>query len=152
MSRGTIRRDGGRLAVLLALLALSLGAAACGGSDDDEATAQKGHAAGMTGDEREIHDLYAEVTDRFYAKDAAGVCGLMTDAARRDQGKKSKQTCEEWFKALWQSGTLGKNKPYIAKLAIRGGKAQARVKTKNSKLYPVEFTREDGRWKVSDGF
>jgi hypothetical protein len=151
----------GRPALLLAALVLALAVVACG-SDDDGGSAEvaqagsddRGGAGGAepvaTGGspEDQIKAVYAAYVAGFYDKDPEAICATMTTSLQRQIA--ASRTCASVFEPIVAS-ELGKSKPYIAKLTVRGSKATATVKTKTSNGYPARFAKQDGVWKISGG-
>lgn len=163
------RRSLTRLAVLAALLALVAGG--CGGSDDgdgaDASAANGGDGSSgveraaseggpattaeqASGPEAEIRALYAELVENVYAGDMRAACAALTESARRRLSGGG--SCPAAMRSRLDPKTLSKNRPSIVGLEVRGSKAVAQAKTKNSNKYAVPFVREDGEWKIDGGF
>lgn len=154
------RHMGLRLAALAALLALVLGAAACGDSDDEgsdgnggQAAAQDGGSTATTADnspEGQVRATYGKFVEAFYSKDAKGVCEVFGPIPRKQAMTKPGVTCEEGFGEYLEGlGTMSKHKPYVVKLRVDGPSALAQVRTKTSDIYPVRFDKLDGEWKIN---
>jgi hypothetical protein len=145
-----------RALALLAVLVLALGAVACGDDGDggDSPNAQGGDGETTAVDnspEGQIRSTYASFVDTFYGKDATAVCESLTASARKRVGR-DHQGCEKRFQTLFDSTTLGRNKPYVVHLRVDGPRALALVKTKTSNRYPVPFQKENGEWKLDGGW
>jgi hypothetical protein len=148
--------------LLVALLATTLGAAACGDDGDgDKATAQ-GQGEGQpreTGDaapvgntpEAQIRTAHEEFIKAFYSKDAESICSLLSRKGQR-QWRKNAKTCEEGVKQFFGSiQGLGERKPKVIGVRVDGSRALARTQVKGSDVYPVPFIKEDGEWKIDAG-
>jgi hypothetical protein len=145
-----------RAPALLTALALALGAAACG--DDDAESGDSSNAAQQAETRTfpdtpagQVRETYATFVDTFYKRQPELVCESLTASARKELGK-GHQGCEKRFDLYFGNTELGKHKPYIVKLKLKGRQASAMVKTKTSKQYPVTFAKENGEWKVSGGW
>lgn len=151
-----------RYVALIVGLVLAVGVAACGsddGSDDgtnaaaERQDARVQQSAGVLGDAKpgtpqdEIASVYVKHVDAYYTGAPKTVCETMTRAARAAVAGKG--TCEQWVKSTLSGGDISPNRPYIVKLDLRGDRASALVKTKNSQRYPLTFVKEDGEWRVS---
>jgi hypothetical protein len=149
------------VAATVAVCALGMGAAACGGSDDDDnsgdATANE-TSQRLPGDitkdadpstpEGQIGEVYVTHIGATYKKDAKRVCSTMTREAQATLARGA-GSCAKWFNTTIAEGKLSPNRPYIVKLDIEGSRARGLVKTKNSERYPVVFEKEDGAWKLT---
>ena len=157
-----------RLVVLVALLALVLGAAACGsddGDDKDSATAaaeqqsdkksaendaDDAKAVKETGRKGEAQAAYMSFVDALYKRDAELVCSKMTAQAQRRM-----QPGTPCVKAM--TGVVNiefsSTKPYVVEVEKgKGGELTVWAKTPNSETYPIPFVEQDGEWKVNGGF
>lgn len=162
MKRGDRGYLTGRVVAVVAVLVLALGTTACSGSDDDgdpggpnggapaaanEAAANEEESFG-SGPEGQIKSLYSEFGDAMLADDAEAACATLTRRAQKRFGGDG--SCEQRFEAMFKNTSgSGGQKAFIVKLKIHGDKAKAGVKTKTSQIYPVDFAKEDGEWKIS---
>lgn len=144
------RRLGALVATLAATGAMTLGLAACGGSDGDSDASADSHAA----DERVIREVYGQLVEAFYEPDPALGCSVMTESAQKRFAARepAERTCVKRFATTANPKLLSKNKPRVLKVEINGSRAVATVKTKNSNRYPVPFVKQNDGWKISGGF
>jgi hypothetical protein len=148
-----------RSAALVGLVLVALVAGACGDDDSSgEAAADKGTTTGSelpkealvprNAEEEKIVAMYTEYADAMANADAKGACSALTSSAR--QGISGGLGCEGRMKAIYASGKESDKKPYIVRLKLRGGHANAGVKTVTSKVYGVSFAKQpNGDWKIS---
>jgi hypothetical protein len=156
-----------RVALLCVLVALALGAAACGDSDDGGGSAATGAetssaeaALGKGTDEQQIVAVFRYLRDRYNVRDAEGYCDKLSKSAKAQimgTGTALKQPgpCTEVMKHLLALGEELKYKLKPVKVyavAIDGRKAIVRtsggIAGKTPK--PLAGVKEDGEWKVSD--
>lgn len=136
-----------RRARFLAMLGIvaSLIVVGCGSSDDN------GGSSSQSSDERAVRAKYKEFSDALYAKDVKAACGAMTEETQRRYAavEPAKRTCEQRIASLADPQRLSKNRPRIVKLRVRGNKASAWAKTKNSNRYRIPFVKRDGEWRIA---
>lgn len=155
MNRG--RYSFARGAGLLVMLALALGAASCGDSEDadgggDAAAAERKQVFANTPDGR-IRATYADFVDVFYERDAQAICDLMTQRTQRELAKQMRKdkSCKSRVGFYFDNGSRPvKDKPKILRIKIKGSRAVAVTQVKGSRRYPVSFAKEDGEWKLTD--
>lgn len=162
MGRGD--RLGFRVAALLALLVLALGAAACG---DDEADGGDGGGSGGgsvpqsqqpldpasfdSSPEGQVEAAHAEFINVFYTKDADRICALSSKKAQR-QWRGKLDSCQAGVDAFFKGiNKLAADRPRVIDVRIDGPRALAQTRVKGSKVYPAPFVKEDGQWKVDGG-
>jgi hypothetical protein len=158
-----------RAAALAAVLALALGAAACGSDDDGDGGGDSAAASGSTtsggqasnggggsssaaegsGPEQQIRATYDAYLAGFNEDDLAAACATMTAKLQRQFGAGT--TCEKRFEDLVGGQSLPKSEASIVKLDVNGKTAKADVKTKGSAVYAVRFTKTGDGWKISGG-
>jgi hypothetical protein len=149
------------MAVLAMLVALALGAAACGDDGDDGDDGGGGAAAASQDQpqpeafdntpEGRIRALHAQYIDLYYDKNVAAVCDLTSRKGRRLWAKNAK-SCEDGMKKfLGRIVRLSKNRPRVLKVRISGDRAIAQTRVKGSSVYPVLFRKEGGEWKLDGG-
>jgi hypothetical protein len=147
--------------LVLALLALTLGAAACGDDDDgDNATAGQDDGqpqdidttTPLTGTPKEqITAAYDRFTDVYYTKDPDAICALLSRKGQRDWAKKA-ESCEQGVKKYFDSiQMLSKTQPKVVDVRVDGSRALAKTQIKGGGVYPVPFIKEDGEWKPNTG-
>lgn len=152
-----------RVAALMALLVLALGTASCG---DDDADDGDGGAAANTqsqsqdevdpasfddSPEGQIRALHAAFINAFYDKDVETVCDLTTRKGQRLWARGAK-SCEDGLKKFYDSVSgLGKNRPRVLKVRIDGQRALATTQVKGNDVYPVQFRKQSGEWKMDAG-
>jgi hypothetical protein len=155
-------RWGLRLAALMALLVLALGAASCGGDDGDDGddgAAAKAQSQGEVdpasfddSPEGQIRALHARFINVFYDKDLETVCDLTTRKGKRQWAEGPATSCEDGLKRFFDSVSgLAKNRPRVLRVRIDGDRALATTRVKGSQVYPVQFRKEDGEWKMDAG-
>jgi hypothetical protein len=144
MKIGSRRAHGARVSTLLVLLALALGVAACGGSDDDEASAENSNTP-----EARVRATHAQFMKSMYAKDAAAVCAAMTRRVQKEvaAGTSCEKQMADGFKYL----PLLQDRPRISKVVADGDEYKATVTTGVGSDVLLWFGREDGTWKISAG-
>lgn len=160
---------------VVAMLAVAAMAGGCGGSDDDEPAGGGSAAADVDGGqssaggeqpdgggsdasdqdvggpEGEIRALYERFVEVVYDGDAQAACSLLAPAARKKFAD-GRDSCEAAMKVRLDPKKLSKNRPYLVGVKIRGEKALARGKTKNSNTYPIPLVKQGGEWKINGGF
>lgn len=126
----------------------SSGAAAREGDESAGERRTRARSSG-SGAERRIHAVYARFADAAAEQDAPATCATLTRAAQRKFGMG--KGCIERFEDLFSSSSPRRPtlKPFIARLKVMGNTARAGAKTRTSNLYPVDFAKEDGKWKIS---
>jgi hypothetical protein len=155
-----------RIFALAAVLALTLGAAACGDDDDGgdagdggskpaASTSQGGvdpAAFDDTPDGR-VRLTYAQFVDAFYDKKARESCALMTRKTQRQVAANGSGDCEAGLESYFKGGsTLVKDRPRIVRLKVTGSRAVAITQVKGSAKYPVPFVKQGGEWKINGGW
>jgi hypothetical protein len=145
---------------LVALLAVLLVAPACGDGDKVAQPAATAPAKPPPGAEprhpvtRAVHDL----RDRFDSDDFAGICVLMTQAAKLDAGKiahLSPTTCARDVRRVFTmirdgGGWLDGRAPHVVSVRERGSTAWATIWVDGWRAR-IPFVRQGGRWRL-DGF
>ena len=114
-----------RLALLLALPALALGA--CGGDSDED----------------QIKDIINDVSEN-----AATICDKSTDRLLEETLGGSKEECEKQAKEAEESDTDGDVENI--EVEVDGDKATAKFKDNDGDDNTVQFVKEDGDWKVDE--
>jgi len=141
-----------RLAALVAVMALALGATACGSSDDD---------GGGSEGSSEVAQARATV-DRLYssmrASDAEGVCSTLTEPAQKQVaegaiGAGEGSTCADAFQqfldaAEKQGGLDLTLKAKVKNIEINGDKAVASVSFGTARSGKIPLIKQDGEWKL----
>ncbi|HYI99578.1 MAG TPA: hypothetical protein VEX36_07890 [Thermoleophilaceae bacterium] len=152
-----------RIFTLLALLALALGAAACGDDDDGGEDGASKPAASTSQDgvdpadfdntpDGQVRLVYAQFVDAFYDKKVSETCALMTARTQKDVATGT-GSCEAGLRNYFKGGsTVVKDRPRIVRLKITGSRAVAITQVKGSARYPVPFAKQDGQWKVNGGW
>ena len=130
-----------------AALALATTAAGCGGADG-------GDDAGDAETEQRVEATYLQFVKAAYGGDAKGGCALMSDAARKRFMNRNPgvRTCEKAFSALFDPDKLSENRPSVLAVEVKGNRAVAVVKTRNSDRYRMPMVREGNAWKLNGGF
>ena len=159
-----------RLAIASAVVALALGIAACGDSDDGDASAggdagsSQGQPAGTSNvadiqapdgsseDEQQIYAVYDYFVEGVFGGAPERACAAMTDDIRKqfETVSQKTRTCPAQIKFYFHPD---KNPvvPEIAKLDVKGAEATALIKAGKSALYPIDFAKQGGEWKVNGG-
>jgi hypothetical protein len=129
-------------------LAAVLAAPGCGGGDDVSDAEQA----------KRVRSAYAELQDRFAAKDSQGVCARISRAAKEQvgsMGHAQPTTCvrdvRQLFKWIKADRARGAARPTATRVAIDGDSATVTAKLSDNASGPVRFVEEDGEWKL-DGF
>jgi hypothetical protein len=151
-SRGAARVVG----IAAVTAAMSVGVAACGGSDDDDAGSKAKSGDSTTQEvvadtpKQAIRGAYGQLVDAVYAKDARRVCEELTAHARKRFGEE--EGCVKRFQTIFRDQKLSSSRPEIVSMKVNGQAAEAMIKTGESRAYPVQFVKRDGIWKVDGGW
>lgn len=153
--------DRGRVLALMAGLALTLGVAACGDSNDDgdgDAAARSGSSSVSTAEKEAVTAAVKRMQDGFYSGSATKVCASLTPKARREtavdsEGKRT--SCRtnigklvKYFRAN-NKGERPALVPKVVKVTIEGDKATAMLREGHKDPYPFPLERTAGEWKVN---
>jgi hypothetical protein len=122
------------------MIALALGAVACGGEDGADESAVK----------RRVNGLY----DAFAAKDASKVCDSLTEERQREiEGRSGGRSCSRTLDLLlsFRGSDLRRlRKAEVTDVSIDGDMATATVEYKGRGGVSLGLTKQSGDWKVSD--
>jgi hypothetical protein len=159
-----------RLIAFLAVLVLGAGAVACGSSDDDSdkggdeaANAQSG--TGVDGDddgtepidtstpEGQVRAVLAQWTEGLQKPDPKAACAVITPKVE-EQIKfiyTKAKNCEDVVRYI--APKVNPGEPDVRSVKVAGNKATLVVRSaKGDTEQTMEFTKQGGEWKISDGF
>jgi hypothetical protein len=116
------------------------------------------------GDERgRVRAVYAELQDRFEARDAHGVCARISSTAKRQVGSLAHElptTCTRDIRRLFKwikpngsrpGGSTKRSRPRLVSVAVDGETATATARLDDEATGRIPFVDEDG-WKLDDFF
>jgi hypothetical protein len=161
-------RSAWRLAVLLAAVALIVGAVACGSDDGgdgggDSAAASQDAASGSAGDggdekavadvggaeERDIAARVNRVQRAILKGDSALICKNFTTQARREAAKRSRKgTCTDNFDQIAAARVKGAEFPKVVTVKIDGDEADVTLRENDGRTFPVKVLKQGGEWKL----
>jgi len=138
-----------RALALMAVLALALGATACGSDDDSGSDAQAGDAAGDS-PKQQISDDYDKFIDDIYEGRYAQACKGYSDAYAKKYPKQVKiaDTCVKTMQSEFKTVSV-QPRPWIARVIVKGpGRAVAFTKVRRDDYgNPLKVVKVDGTWK-----
>jgi hypothetical protein len=155
-----------RVVAVSAVIALTLGAAACGGSDDSsdggdqaaKADAAQSDDGGSTEvdtstPEGQVRATLLQFADGMQAGDPQKVCSVVTPAVEKQLTAyfESTKTCEAVVRKVTKGAYDGD--PKVTSLKVDGDKAtMTAVSATGERQQELEFVKTGGVWKISDGF
>lgn len=134
-----------RSSAFLVAMAIALGGAGCGGSDDETASADKPPTP-----EAQVKAVYAKFIKSAYARDPAAACRTMTRPVQRELAADEK-SCERWATQSFKYLPLLKQRPRVRKVVQDGKELRASITSGVGSDVLLWFGREDGAWKISAG-
>lgn len=131
----------GLATALVSVLALP----GCGGDDENE--------------EKRLRTAYAQLQDRFEARDSKGVCARISKAAREQVGSlghAQPTTCardvRQLFKGIEAEQAKPVAQPKAMSIAVDGDRATVTARLSENARGRVRFVEEDGEWKLDSFF
>jgi hypothetical protein len=155
------------MAVALVVLALSLGAVACGDSDDggDASAEDAATPSGGGASEREqVTALMPYLRQRFNATDGKGFCAKLSAAGKREVTEYALEVpalktrdCATFISRYTQKAVVEANAPHrpvrIRKVEVNGDKAKVTMTGGLAGIRSIatyKLAKEDGEWRLED--